>query len=217
MTVQLFNGLWLFIDGLLATDPACCCGVCCGPNCEVAWGVDFEPDPGMSESFTDFLEGRGYSNIEYSLDALTGTALWSADCCKSDADNTDTFTVTGSGGSTVLTVPFCISAKQPSGDCAEGLTPAECEALSGSPVSAASCSPSPCACPAGGPGLGTLNPDFCGGYDFCCTENGCVEAGYFAADAGDCVCYTGESPGGPGVYATYAECCAENFCPDPPP
>lgn len=82
------------------------------------------------------------------------------------------------------------------------------------------CVGNPCqACPGGGPGLGTLNPDFCGGYDSCCTEEGCVPATYFLADVSDCVCYSdeGQTPGDPGVYATYADCCDENFCPDPPP
>lgn len=84
---------------------------------------------------------------------------------------------------------------------------------------AACCCDAGNACPGGGPGLGTLNPDFCGDYDSCCTETGCVPATYFMADVADCICYTddAQAPGNPGVYATYAECCAENFCPEPPP
>jgi hypothetical protein len=84
-------------------------------------------------------------------------------------------------------------------------------------INSITCDPVPCGpCPGGGPGLGTLNPDFCGGYDFCCTADGCQPALYFAPDAADCVCYHEGAPPF-GSYATYAACCADNFCPDPPP
>jgi len=220
MPLTVSDGALLVRDGKLGIEQACCCdgdGVCCGPDCGVVFAVDFLPDAGMQAAFTAFLQGRGYSNIEYAEDAGPGIAFWSADCCKSDPGDTDTFTVTGGGNSTTFTVPLCLVNKPAEGVCVEGLTPEECQALSGTVVAASSCASNPCACPGGGPGLGSLNPDFCGGYDFCCTADGCVPAGYFMADVADCVCFTGESPGGAGVYATYAECCAENFCPDPPP
>lgn len=92
--------------------------------------------------------------------------------------------------------------------------------VEGKPASGAECCcDEQLTCEGGGPGLGTLDPINCGSYDFCCENGICVPATHFIFDIADCVCVSDGSaqPGDPGVYGTYAECCQEHFCPEPPP
>ncbi len=212
------DGKVVLRDGQVGTEEACCCGgVCCGPDCGVSFPVDFLPDGGMDAAFSAFLAGRGYTNITYSETVEFGFANWSTDCCLSDDQDVDSFDIlTGGNVGTTLFVSRCLTSKTEGTNCVEGLTAQQCKERFGTVSNSRSCEPNPCSCPGGGPGLGTLNPDFCGSYDSCCTAAGCVPALFFESDAADCVCYH-EGPAPEGSYATYAECCADNFCPDPPP
>lgn len=105
-----------------------CIGACCNADCAGSYSVDFIPN--SPASFTAFLEERGYGNVAYlEDDPTTGSAKWTFDCCVVDNADTEPFVVSDGSSEITFSVPLCLGFA--SGDCVDGLTQAQCAAVSG--------------------------------------------------------------------------------------
>jgi hypothetical protein len=203
--ITLQDGKVVLRDGKVGTEEACCCGGC--PCKTVIWTHVYGGCTNIAtQTLTAEAEEDCYAYYRVEdfdcVNPLTGRDCGAGATC-------DFFARVKINGNQLGPIEY----QQPDESWATGGPGGTCDCLDAFGSLAAQIN---CECPGGGPGLGTLNPDFCGSYDLCCTAAGCVPALFFESDVADCVCYH-EGPVPEGSYATYAECCADNFCPDPPP